>query len=138
VADAEVTLSGGRAANGMPRCVWPSVSPGDHRVAIGADRAYDMREVVESFRATSVTHVAQGRETRDRASAIDARTARHPGYAVSPVLRKRVEEIFGWTQTVGSLHKPRHRRGPRVGWMFTSTAAAYDLVRIRNLAEASV
>jgi IS5 family transposase len=111
---------------------------GDHRVTIGADKAYDMREVVAAFRSMQVTpHIAQYSDTRHRSSAIDVRTTRHAGYAVSLMRRKRVEEIFGWMKTVGLLRKLRHRGGPRVGWMFMFTAAVYNLVRIRNLAEAS-
>jgi transposase len=107
---------------------------GGHRVTVGADRGYDMREVVEGLRTMHVTpHVAQHAPHR---SAIDARTTRHPGYAVSQVRRKRVEEVFGWMKTVGLLRKLRHRGGSRVGWIFTFTAAVYNLVRIRNLAEA--
>ena len=71
-----------------------------------------------------------------RASAIDGRTTRHPGYAVSQVRRKRVEEIFGWLKTVALFRKTRHRGVARVGWLFTLATAAYNLVRIRNLAEA--
>jgi len=110
---------------------------GDHRVTIGADKAYDMREVIDAFRAMNVTpHVAQYGETAHRRSAIDGRTTRHPGYTVSQQVRKRVEEIFGWMKTVGLLRKLRHRGGPKVGWIFTFTAAAYNLVRMRKLAEA--
>ena len=76
------------------------------------------------------------RTAQGRTSAIDGRTTRHPGYAVSQRLRKRVEEIFGWMKTVGNLRKTRHRGKERVGWMFTLTAAAYNLVRIRNLTAA--
>lgn len=112
--------------------------PGDHRVTIGGDKAYDMCEVVEGFRAMHVTpHVAQFAATGHRTTAIDARTTRHAGYTVSLTLRKRVEEIFGWMKTVGLLRKLRHRGGPRVSWMFMFTAAVYNLVRMRNLAEAS-
>ncbi len=109
--------------------------PGDRRVTIGADKAYDMREVVEAFRAMHVTpHVAQYAQTGHRGSAIDGRTTRHPGYVVSQRIRKRVEEIFGWMKTVGLLRKLRHRGGPRVSWVFTFTAAVYNLVRMRTLA----
>ncbi len=112
--------------------------PGAHRATIGADKAYDMREVVDGLRSMGVTpHVAQYSETAHRGSAIDARTTRHPGYAISQVLRKRVEEVFGWMKTVGQLRKLRHRGGARVGWIFTFTAAVYNLVRIRNLTEAA-
>jgi len=82
----------------------------------------------------AVPHVAQN--CKGRNSAIDGRTTRHPGYAVSQRLRKRVEEIFGWMKTVGNLRKTRHRGVERVGWVFTLTAAAYNLVRIRNLTAA--
>ncbi len=66
-------------------------------------------------------------------SIIDARTTRHPGYAVSQRKRKRIEEIFGWLKTVARLRKTRHRGVARVGWMFTLALAAYNLVRMRNL-----
>ena len=100
--------------------------------AIYADKAYDTRDFVRDLRDLKVTpHVAQN--TKNRSSAIDGRTTRHPGYAVSQRKRKRVEEIFGWIKTVGLMHKTRHRGLARVGWMFTFTAAAYNLVRIRNL-----
>jgi transposase len=109
--------------------------PGRHRITVGGDKAYDTQEFVQSLRALkAVPHVAQN--CKGRKSAIDGRTTRHPGYAVSQRLRKRVEEIFGWMKTVGNLRKTRHRGGDRVGWVFTLTAAAYNLVRIRNLTAA--
>jgi transposase len=105
---------------------------GRHRITIGADKAYDTQDFVQSLRTLQATpHVAQN--CNGRKSAIDGRTTRHPGYAVSQRLRKRVEEIFGWMKTVGNLRKTRHRGKDRVGWVFTLTAAAYNLVRIRNL-----
>lgn len=108
--------------------------PGTHRVTLGADKGYDTGAVVQALRHWRVTpHIAQS--TTRRASAIDGRTIRHPGYAVSQRKRKRVEEIFGWLKTVGLMRKTRHRGRHRVGWMFTFTAAVYNLVRMRNLAE---
>jgi len=106
--------------------------PGRHRITVGADKAYDTRGFVQAMRGLkAVPHVAQN--CQGRKSAIDGRTTRHSGYAVSQRLRKRVEEIFGWMKTVGNLRKTRHRGEDRVGWVFTLTAAAYNLVRIRNL-----
>jgi len=106
--------------------------PGRHRITVGGDKAYDTQEFVQSLRALkAVPHVAQN--CNGRKSAIDGRTTCHPGYAVSQRLRKRVEEIFGWMKTVGNLRKTRHRGEDRVGWVFTLTAAAYNLVRMRNL-----
>jgi hypothetical protein len=77
-------------------------------------------------------HVAQN--TTPRRSAMDGRTTRHAGYAVSGRLRKRIEEVFGWTKAAPGFRKTRHRGLARVGWMFTLTAAAYNLVRLPKLA----
>lgn len=100
------------------------------RGTVGGDKGFDQAPFVLGVRAAGKTpHVA----AKVRGSAIDGRTTRHPGYAVSQRLRKRVEEIFGWMKTVGLLRKLRHRGLPRVAWMFTFTAAAYNLVRLRRL-----
>ena len=52
-------------------------------------------------------------------------------------MRKRIEEGFGCIKTVGGLRKTRHRGTARVGWMFTLTAAAYNLVCIPKLLAAA-
>ena len=80
-------------------------------------------------------HVAQN--TNGRRSAIDGRTNRHPGYAMSQKIRKRIEEGFGWIKTVGGQRKSRFRGRDRVGWAFTFAAAAYNLVRLPKLVEAA-
>jgi hypothetical protein len=77
-------------------------------------------------------HVAQN-EKRPGGSAIDKRTTAHAGYGISQKKRKRIEEVFGWLKTVGMLRKTRHRGLFKVGWVFTFAAAAYNLVRMRNL-----
>ena len=85
-----------------------------------------------TLRAMKITpHVAQNKA--NRRSAVDGRTARHAGYAVSQRIRKRVEESFGWLKTTGGLRKTRHRGTDRVGWTFTLTAAACNLVRLPKL-----
>lgn len=92
------------------------------------------KDFVADLRACQVTpHVAQS--NKNRKSAIDVRTTRHPGYEVSQRKRKRVEEIFGWLKTVELLRKTRHRGLKLVGWIFKFATAVYNLVRIRNLAE---
>jgi transposase len=102
------------------------------RISLAADKGYDIRDFVAAIRLLGVTpHVAQN--TSRRRSAIDRRTTRHAGYAVSQQRRKRVEEIFGWLKTIGLMRKTRHRGTRRVEWMFTFALAAYNLVRIRNL-----
>jgi len=99
---------------------------------LGADRAYDTRDFVKQMRGLKITpHVAQN--DTNRRSAIDGRTTRHEGYTISQRKRKRVEEVFGWMKTVALQRKTRFRGPDRVGWMFTLAAAAYNLVRMRNL-----
>jgi len=105
---------------------------GRHRATLGADKAYDVAGFVAGLRTLNVTpQVAQN--TSGRRSAIDGRTTRHAGYATSQRIRKRIEESFGWIKTVGNLGKTRHRGTARVGWMFTLTAAACNLVRLPKL-----
>jgi transposase len=102
------------------------------RVTLGADKGYDQKEFVLQLREHQVTpHIA-----RKPTSIIDMRTTRHPGYAISQQKRKRIEEIYGWLKTVAGLRKTRHRGLAKVGWMFTFALAAYNLVRMRNLAAA--
>jgi transposase len=103
------------------------------RLTVGGDKNYDVAEHVAALRQLKVTpHVAQNTARRG-GSAIDQRTTRHPGYSTSQTKRKRVEEIMGWVKTVGLMRKTRFRGLERVGWIFTWTAAAYNLIRIRNL-----
>jgi transposase len=103
------------------------------RRTLAADKAYDTKDFIAELRTVRVTpHVAQN-DKRPGGSAIDQRTTRHPGYAVSQRKRKRVEEIFGWLKTVALLRKTRHRGQNLVGWIFKFATAAYNLVRIRNL-----
>ena len=99
------------------------------RVTVGADKGYDRKAFIQELRDHRVTpHIA-----RKATSIIDARTTRHPGYAISQKKRKRIEEIFGWLKTVAGLRKTRHRGVARVQWMFTFALAVYNLVRMRNL-----
>ena len=106
---------------------------GKARVTIAADKGYDTRDLVAELRGMNVTpHVARN-EKRPGGSAIDARTTRHSGYKISQMRRKRVEEVFGWLKTVAMLRKTKLRGLLRVGWVFTFAAAAYNLVRMRNL-----
>ena len=85
------------------------------------------------YRNLKVTpHVAQNTK-RSGGSAIDERTTRHAGYGISQKKRKRIEESFGWLKTIALMRKVRHRGIHKVGWVFTFAAAAYNLVRMRNL-----
>lgn len=107
--------------------------PGTQRVTIAGDKAYDTRGFVAELRQMNITpHPAQN-INRPGGSAIDARTTRHTGYAVSQQRRKIVEEFFGWLKTIAGQRKTKYRGLWRVGWAFTFAAAAYNLVRMRTL-----
>lgn len=109
---------------------------GAPRITLGGDKNYDTHAFVKKLREQRVTpHVAQNNRNRD--SPLDGRTTRHPGYAVSQKQRKRVEEIFGWMKTIGLMRKVRHRGRKLVEWMFTYTAAAYNLIRMIKLVGAT-
>src|ERR1700704_6757117 len=134
VVDAVVDLATGTAERDAAFEMAAQI-PGEGRVTVGGDKNYDTADLIEKWRGLNVTpHVAQN-NTR-RWSAIDQRTTRHPGYLISQQKRKRVEEIFGWLKTVGGMRKLRHRGVERVEWMFIFGLAAYNLVRMRNLAPA--
>lgn len=110
--------------------------PGRQRITVAADKGYDTRDFVAGLREMHATpHVAQ--HTTGRRSAIDGRTTRHPGYAISQQKRKLVEQGFGWMKTIGGLRKLHHRGGPLVEWVFTFTAAVYNIVRMRRLLPAT-
>lgn len=102
------------------------------RASLGADRGYDTRDFVADLRARGITpHVAQ--HTTKRRSAIDGRTTRHPGYAMSIHARRFVERVFGWGKTTGPWRKTHFRGRDRVGMGFLFGLAVYDLVRLRTL-----
>lgn len=136
VANVEVLQANGTAERDAALVMIEAI-PSDHQVTVGADKNYDTKDFVAEARNLNATpHVAQNIHAR-RSSAIDGRTTRHAGYAISQIKRKRVEEIFGWMKTVGGMRKLRHRGLQLVGWMFTFAAAAYNMVRMRNLVAAS-
>lgn len=128
VVDARVTQASGTAERDTALEMLADLG-GSQQVTVGADKGYDTRGFVESCRDLGATpHVAQKQR-----SAVDGRTTQHEGYAISQRVRKCVEESFGWMKTIGLMRKTRHRGTRRVGWSFVFTAAAYNLVRIRNL-----
>lgn len=132
VVDAELVEANGTAERDAALVMAERI-PGAGRVTIAGDKAYDTREFVAELRGMNITpHVAQN-INRNGGSAIDARTTRHAGYAVSQQRRKVVEEFFGWLKTVAGQRKTKYRGLWRVGWVFTFAAAAYNLVRMRTL-----
>ncbi len=118
----------------VPVLVDQAKERGFHPRTLGGDKGYDTRDCVADLRQRGVTpHVAQN--TKGRSSAIDGRTTRHPGYAISQRIRKRVEEIFGWMKTVGGFRRTRYRGLDRTGLAGYLVATAYNLVRMAKLPE---
>ena len=100
------------------------------RITLGADKGYDAEDFVNELRSMNVTpHVA----AKSKGSAIDGRTTRRAGYAISQRIRKRIEEPFGWSKTVGLAAKTMLRGLERVGGQFMFNLAAYNLVRLPKL-----
>ena len=114
---------------------WKTASkmPDSRRITLGGDKNYDTHDFVKTTRGMRITpHVAQN-DKRPGGSAIDARTTRHAGYAISQQKRKRVEQSFGWMKMIGLLRKVKLRGLRKVSWWFTLVGAAYNLVRLRRL-----
>jgi len=100
------------------------------RITLGADKGYDAEDFVNELRSMNVVpHVA----AKTRSSAIDGRTTRHASYRASQIVRKRIEEAFGWLKAAAGFARARHRGLARVGWQFTLAMAAYDLIRLPKL-----
>jgi transposase len=128
--NARLTLATG-TAEGEAALSMVAEREGSRRITVGADKGYDTKAFVRQMRTLNATpHTAQ----RSKGTAIDRRVTRHEGYSISQRARKRVEEIFGWLKTVAGLRRMRYRGKEKVDWMFTFATAAYNLVRMRNLA----
>ena len=130
VVDTRVTPATGTAERGAGLSMVADI-PGGKRITIGADKGYDYANYVAGLRSLIATpHVTT---QKIKGPAIDGWTTRHAGYAVSQRKRKRVEEIFGWMKTVGWLRKARYKGEEKIDWLFTLSAAAYNMVWMRNL-----
>jgi transposase len=133
IVDTAVTAATGTAERDAAIVMLGELPLTAGHVTVGADKLYDTREWVAAVRRMRITpHVAASVRRRG-GSAIDGRTVRHRGYALSQRKRKLIEQAFGWMKTVGLFRKLRHRGGRLVDWLFTFGAAAYNLVRWRNL-----
>jgi len=134
--DACLTSANGHAERIAALAMIESHADRPVAVTLGADKGYDAADFVNELRSMNVRpHVAQNTTRRFGRSAIDGRTSRHAGYAVSQRIRKRIEEAFGWMKTVGGMRRPMLRGTDRVGWAFTFAAAAYNLIRLPKLME---
>ena len=108
--------------------------PGEQRITVGADKGYDTKGFVQMCRELQVTpHVARN-VNRPGGSAIDGRTTSWPGYEVSQVVRKRIEEVFGWMKIIGNFARTKYRGRQRVDLNGLLVATSYNLLRIGKLA----
>jgi transposase len=131
--DFQVEPADGRAERRAALAMADERLSGKRRITLAGDKGYDTRDFVGSCRELAITpHLAKN-DARPGGSALDARTTRHPGYAVSQRIRKKVEEAFGWMKTIGGLRKTRYRGWDRVQMHAYLVAAAYNLIRIAKL-----
>ena len=135
--DGGVTLATGTAEREAALAMLDR-RPGRRRITLGADKAYDVRQFIGDLRARRVTpHVAidghLSKTGKPRSTALDDRTKRHAGYAVSQRCRKRIEEVFGWMKSAAGLAKIKLRGRRKVEAAFTLGLAAYNLIRLPRL-----
>ncbi len=138
VVGGSVTIASGTAERDAALELIERHCPANRRRTLGADKAYDVAAFVEDLRIRNVTpHVAvQDHLTKTgkrRKTKIDGHTTRHPGYAISQRIRKRIEEVFGWVKVPGGQAKTKFRGQPRVEASFTLGLAAYNLIRLPRL-----
>ena len=108
------------------------------RVTLGADKLFDAAPFVTELKTRRITpHIAINGSVsklgKVRKTGVDRRTTRHPGYAISQRIRKRIEEAFGWAKTIGGVAKLKVRGLARADAAFTFKMIAYILVRIPKL-----
>jgi IS5 family transposase len=131
----QITQASGTAEREAALSMVNDYLPGARRITLAGDKGYDTRDFIERCQDLNVTpHVAQN-IGRKGGSAIDGRMTRHPGYAISQRIRKRVEEIFGWTKTVANFRKTRFRGLERTQLASYLVGAAYNLLRMAKLLE---
>jgi hypothetical protein len=93
----------------------------------------DAEAFVEGLKARGIApHVAVNgtvsKHGKVRKSAVPPEVAASLGYAISLRLRKRIEEGFGWTKTVGGLAQVKVRGLAKVRAAFVFAMAAYNIV----------
>jgi hypothetical protein len=103
------------------------------RRTVGADKAYDTMDFVAGCRERKVTPHVAANDTRRGGSAIDGRTTRHPSYRISQIIRKRIEEPFGWGKTIGRIRQTVFRGLQRVDQQFKLTMTANNLIRLARI-----
>ena len=138
VAQSCLTHATGTAERDAALVLVDRLGPQRRRITLGADKGYDVLVVVHALRQRRVVpHIATdcrvSKTGQVRRSGVDGRTQRHPGYAVSQRIRKRIEEVFGWVKSSAGFRQTRHRGRKRVASCFDLAANAYNLIRLPKL-----
>jgi transposase len=128
----KVTTASGTAEREAAAAMVKQLPRTTRRITLGGDKNYDTKDFVKELRGLKVTPYVAQNDT-NRKSAIDGRTTNHPNYAISQKIRKRIEEGFGWMKTIGRLRKTMYRGIEKIAWQLDLHAAAYNLVRMKNL-----
>jgi transposase len=133
-----VTRASGTAERRASEAMLKKKAKRLQRITVGEDKAYDTSDHVAALRKMNVTpHVAQNdaltKTGKRRKSAIDGRTTRHVGYAISQTCRAMTECIFGWGKQHGTLRKTKHRGLAAVTANFLLNLIAYNLIRLPKL-----
>jgi IS5 family transposase len=128
----QVTTASGTSEREAAKTMVKKLPRTTRRITLCGDKGYYTADFVNELRSLKITpHVAQN--DTNRKSAIDGRTTKHPNYAVSQRIRKRIEEGFGWMKTIGRIRKTMYRGIEKIGWQLDLHAVAYNLVRMKNL-----
>jgi transposase len=140
IVDAQATHATGTAERETALVMIERTRRGKKRVTLGADKLFDAAPFVEDLKSRAITpHIAingtLSKLGKVRKTAVDGRTTRHPGYAISQRIRKRIEEAFGWAKPIGGIAKLKVRGLANADAAFTFRMIAYNLIRIPKLIE---
>ena len=135
VVAAEATLATGTAEREAAARLSERLPEG---ATLGADKNYDAEAFVEGLKAGGIEpHVAingtVSKKGKVRKTAVPDDVATSLGYTISQRLRKRIEESFGWSKTVGGLAQVKVRGLAKVRTVFVLAMAAYNIVRLPKL-----
>jgi IS5 family transposase len=135
VVNVQASTSDGRAEREVAAALLARVADSNKRVTVGADKAYDTKGLVQACRDIHVTPHVEQNTTRNGGSAIDGRTTRHVGYAICQPKRKCIERCFGWGKVICPISQLMVQGLDKVNQLLTLTMAAYNLTRLRTLAQ---
>ena len=133
VVSAVVTHADGCGERNAALAMLDALPTTTRRRSLGADKAYDTSDFVAACRERKSHAARAGNDTRRGGSAIDGRTTRHPGYRLSQIVRKRIEEHFGWGKTIGRIRQTVFRGLRRVDQQFKLTMTASNLMRLARI-----